>query len=272
MSAARSTAGSVFRVRARVRIVLEIFAFHELHRDVVGLVDLAQVEDLDDVRVRQRGHHLGLFDEHLDELLVARQVREDPLDGDHLLEAFDPLALGAEDLGHPAGRDLLQEGVAAVVRAVLGRPLRVRQLLEPLDVPVEVGVLEKGRVRGIEEVVALPARHGLRGSRGEGVGSRGLEVGRARRAFSGSAGLGPEIVDDVAEEVVGGEEIPAFLGSPPDLLFDDGRVDPENVAIGSAVPERLSVVPFGHILGRPRARSRESDNNMPNSAVRARVR
>jgi hypothetical protein len=69
------------------------------------------------------------------------------------------------------------------------------------------------------------------------------------RARPGSARFGPEVVDDVAEEVARGEKIPPLLGSPPYFLLYDGRVDPEDVAVGSGVPEGLSVVLFGHDPG-----------------------
>jgi len=48
----------------------------------------------------EAGHHLGLGDEHVHELLVVREVGQDALDRHHLLEPFHPRPLGAEQLGH----------------------------------------------------------------------------------------------------------------------------------------------------------------------------
>ena len=71
-----------------------------LHRDVVGAVPLAAVEDADDVRVRQRGRAGGLAPEALDELLVLGEVVVQDLDRD--LPA-QQLVLGQVHVGHAAG-------------------------------------------------------------------------------------------------------------------------------------------------------------------------
>jgi hypothetical protein len=83
-----------------------------LHRHVVGVGGghpsdhraggESEIEDLHDVRVREAHGELRLVDEHLDELLALGERREDALDDDDLLEAFDAIALGLEDLGHAA--------------------------------------------------------------------------------------------------------------------------------------------------------------------------
>ena len=91
----------------------QVAAVDVLHRDVVALLDPAEVEDLDDVRVGEAGHHLGLVHEHVQELLVLREVRQDALDRDDLLEALDAGALGLEDLGHAADRHPVDELVGA---------------------------------------------------------------------------------------------------------------------------------------------------------------
>ena len=91
----------------------EVLALHVLHRDVVVGVFLPEVVDVDDVVVGQLRRQLGLVDEHRDEVIVVGHVREDPLDGDDLLEAFLAAHPGLVDLGHPAGGDLLEELVAA---------------------------------------------------------------------------------------------------------------------------------------------------------------
>ena len=74
---------------ARRRMVRRSRPVHVLHGDVVALVDLAEVEDLDDVRVGEAGDHLGLVDEHVHEFLVVREVGQDALDRHHLLEPLD---------------------------------------------------------------------------------------------------------------------------------------------------------------------------------------
>ena len=45
----------------------KVLAVHVLHRDEVSAVDLPDVEDLDDVRVRERGRDARLVEEHVDE-------------------------------------------------------------------------------------------------------------------------------------------------------------------------------------------------------------
>ena len=57
-----------------------------LHRHVELAVVLAEVEHLHDVRVPQAGAHPRLVDEHRGEVGVARELREDALDRDDLLE------------------------------------------------------------------------------------------------------------------------------------------------------------------------------------------
>ena len=74
---------------------------------------LAEVEDLDDLRVGELRGQLGLVDEHRDEGRVRGQVRQDPLDDQDLLEAVRRGDLGAEHLGHAADRQPLEQRVAA---------------------------------------------------------------------------------------------------------------------------------------------------------------
>ena len=93
----------------------QVAPVHVLHRDVVALLQLAEVEHLDDVRVGEAGHHLGLVDEHVHELLVVGEVGQDALDRDDLLEPFHARALGPEHLGHAADGHPLEQAVGAVV-------------------------------------------------------------------------------------------------------------------------------------------------------------
>ena len=55
-------------------------AVDELEGDEVLALHLAEVDDLDDLRVDELRGQLRLVDEHRDEVLVRRQVRQDPLD------------------------------------------------------------------------------------------------------------------------------------------------------------------------------------------------
>ena len=94
---------------------------HVLHGDVVGDAvgrggagrGLAEVEHLDDVGVRQAHGELGLVDEHVHEVLAERELRQDALDDEDLLEALDAVALGLEDLRHPALPEAFEQAVAA---------------------------------------------------------------------------------------------------------------------------------------------------------------
>jgi hypothetical protein len=88
-----------------VNDVGEILAVGELHHDeVVALFAHPEVEDLDDVREAQARGDARLLDEHLDELGIAGELREDLL---HRVVANETLAADHPrpvDLGHAAGR------------------------------------------------------------------------------------------------------------------------------------------------------------------------
>ena len=85
----------------------------ELHRDEVVPVGLAEVEDGDDVRMVEPRRQPRLVEEHLDELLVAREVGKDALQTHHLLEACRAGLLGEIDLGHATAGDELDQPVLA---------------------------------------------------------------------------------------------------------------------------------------------------------------
>ena len=91
----------------------EVLAVDVLHRDEVRAVDLPDVEDLDDVRVRERRRDARLVEQHLDERAVLVHRRQDALDDDQLLEAGDALLDGEEELRHAARRELAKERVLA---------------------------------------------------------------------------------------------------------------------------------------------------------------
>ncbi len=91
------------RARNEVR---EGVALHVLHDDVVALVTRADLENGHDVRVMNPGRQPRLFEEHLDELGLACQVRMQPLDPDEALETAGTGDAAEEDGRHSAGREL----------------------------------------------------------------------------------------------------------------------------------------------------------------------
>ncbi len=68
----------------------EVLAVDVLHGEVRLAIVLADVVDLDDVVVMQRGSEARFREEHLDERFVALLLRADPLDHEVALEAFEP--------------------------------------------------------------------------------------------------------------------------------------------------------------------------------------
>jgi hypothetical protein len=76
-----------------------------LHRHVELTVLLAEVEDLDDVRVAQARTHPRLVDEHRHEVRIARVLRQDSFDRNDLLEAVRPPTSSKVDLRHTARSD-----------------------------------------------------------------------------------------------------------------------------------------------------------------------
>ena len=81
--------------------------------EVLAVLGDPEIVDLDDVAVRERRVDARLGQQHLDEALVLREVGEDALDRDELLEAFGRDDTAFEDLGHAAHGDLLEELVLA---------------------------------------------------------------------------------------------------------------------------------------------------------------
>jgi hypothetical protein len=103
-------------LRARPQEAQRVGAVDELEGDEVLPAHVAEVEDLDDLRVRELRRQLRLVDEHRDERRVGREVREDPLDDEDLLEPVRGANLRAEDLGHASDGEALEERVAAELR------------------------------------------------------------------------------------------------------------------------------------------------------------
>ena len=87
------------------------------HDEVLPVLGDPQIVNLDDVAVRERRVDARLGQQHLDEPLVLREVREDPLDGDELLESFRADDAALEYLGHAAHGDQLEELVLAELHA-----------------------------------------------------------------------------------------------------------------------------------------------------------
>ena len=89
----------------------QVAAGDVLHRDVEVLVVLAELEHLDDVRVRQLHRDPRLVHEHVDELGVLAHGGQDLLDRQQALEAFHAERLGDEHLCHPAHGNALEEKI-----------------------------------------------------------------------------------------------------------------------------------------------------------------
>ena len=87
--------------------ILAVDVLH--HQEVLAIVAQAHVEDLHDVAVLEQREHLGLGDQQLDEALVLREVRQDPLDRHGLLEAAGRDGFAAKDLGHSADADAVEQ-------------------------------------------------------------------------------------------------------------------------------------------------------------------
>ena len=80
----------------------EVLPREPLEREVEDALHLAEVQDLHDVRMREPRAEPGLVEEHRREVVLAREVREHPLDDHELLEAARTGLPREEDLGHPA--------------------------------------------------------------------------------------------------------------------------------------------------------------------------
>ena len=97
----------------RVEEAHQVDALDQLHRQVEVAVDLAEVEDLDDVGVVEAEGDLRLVDEHPRVLGLIGAVAADLLDHEALGEALTDGDRRRVDLGHAPLTDLSVEGVAA---------------------------------------------------------------------------------------------------------------------------------------------------------------
>ena len=115
-------------------------ALDVLHDDEVGAVELAAVEDRDDVRMREAGGVRRFAPEALDELLVVDVAAVQHLDGDPPAEL---LILGEVDVGHAAAAELPCDAVAPCEErageGVLGRH-GSKNVLEVRDSPCPAGL------------------------------------------------------------------------------------------------------------------------------------
>jgi hypothetical protein len=133
--------------------VQEVFPLHKLHADEVLAFDLAQVVDLHDVAVDEAHHDLGLVDEHLDELFVVGEVRQDLFDRKLFLKPVRAVHLRAEDLGHTAAADAIEQGVLSELDRALLALVSVAHALVP-----GAGGSRRG-VIGTEPSRFRPCRH-----------------------------------------------------------------------------------------------------------------
>ncbi len=111
-----------------------------LHGDVVGAVGLAELVDLGDVRVVEARGEQRLVPEHLHELPILGEVREDALHHDVLGEPLNARLARKPHLGHAAGGELLDE------------------LIFPKRLRVHPGWLAGGSKREVESVRAVHPR------------------------------------------------------------------------------------------------------------------
>ena len=97
-----------------------VLAGDVLHRHVVlfvflpGLIgrDHAEVEDLYDIGMLQQGDQLGFSDEEFDVFRLVEAVREDPFDGEGLLEPGGDLDPRFPHFGHSSGSNPAKQRIA----------------------------------------------------------------------------------------------------------------------------------------------------------------
>ncbi|MFH1437893.1 MAG: hypothetical protein ABIJ56_19455, partial [Pseudomonadota bacterium] len=92
---------------------VQVDAVDEFHGHVVGAGNLAELEDLHDVRVLEGDGDLGLVEKHLDETVALGEVGKDLLDDENFFEAPDAVHLGLENLGHSSLAQEVLDGILA---------------------------------------------------------------------------------------------------------------------------------------------------------------
>ena len=88
---------------------LQWVAVDELHDDIEGVVLLAEVEDLDHVRMRDSGGDARLVEKHLPEFGVRGVVRQNRFDRDELFEAVLAPHAREPDIRHASLRENAEE-------------------------------------------------------------------------------------------------------------------------------------------------------------------
>ena len=91
----------------------KVGSVHELEREIVCAIGYAEIEHTGDVPVVQQGGQPGFAQEHVDELRVSCERRQDTLEANALLETSDATAHGDERLGHPPDAEPFYELVVA---------------------------------------------------------------------------------------------------------------------------------------------------------------
>ena len=99
----------------------DVASHHVLLGHEVLVADLAEVEHGHDVGVGQRRAELGLVDELVDRVPVARQLRAQPLDDEQPAKPLRAVQDGRVDVGHPSAIDPPQQAVAAEGQRLGGR-------------------------------------------------------------------------------------------------------------------------------------------------------
>ncbi len=117
---------------ARAQQRPDVASVHVLHDEEVLAVDLADVDDVDDVRMVEGRGEPRLGEEHLDERRVLGEVGKDELQHARLLEAGDAEGLREVELGHAAAGEATSEDVAADLGAGGQGAARTRSLGDPL--------------------------------------------------------------------------------------------------------------------------------------------
>src|SRR5690606_26877308 len=86
---------------------------HVLHGHEQLALALAEVDDLDDVRMLQGRADPSLVDEHRDEARVLRELGQNALDREALREAVRPRPASHENFRHASETEALSEYVRA---------------------------------------------------------------------------------------------------------------------------------------------------------------
>src|SRR5581483_1287226 len=89
----------------------KVLSHYIFHGDIVGLIDVPQVIDLDDVLMGEEGCQLRLVNKHVDEFRSLDQMGKDPFDGHDLFKTGEAGLLGEKKFGHAARADFIQKEI-----------------------------------------------------------------------------------------------------------------------------------------------------------------